>query len=179
MDDPFPTDHDLFPLRGPWRSPGDPAELTEAPPHLAPWLTVAGSLSEALRAACPEELSLCIHRRLPVRLPDSAAPVLERPQGDTVNQREVWLLCGDCRVVFARSWIPDGVLPDPGEYPLGDRLFEPGTLAWRLRLEVAPVTGPGDQTLWARRSLHRTPQGRLLVGEVFLPGMERLCTRAG
>ncbi len=142
MDDPFPTDHDLFPLRGPWRSPGDPAELTQVPPHLASWLTVPGSLSEALRAACPEGLSLRIHRRLPVRLPESGARLLERPQGERVNQREVWLLCGDSPAVFARSWIPEGVLPDPGEYPLGDRPFEPGTQARRLRLEVAPVTGP-------------------------------------
>ena len=147
--------------------------------HLAPWLGEAGSLTEALRGACGEGLSLQIHRRLQVPLPAGASGLLGRPPGEMVRQREVWLLCGENRVVFARSWIPDGVLPDPGEYPLGDRLFEARTRAERIRLDVAPVTGPEGETLWARRSLHFTPAGRLLVGEVFLPGMEALCPRAG
>ena len=91
-----------------------------------------------------------------------------------MHQREVYLQCGPSDVVFARSWIPPGVLADPGEYPLGDRLFEAGTDIVRMQLEAAPVSGWKGEKLWARRAIYQTGGGRLLVGEVFLPGMHRL-----
>jgi chorismate--pyruvate lyase len=174
MSEPFPADTDLFPTLGPWRPPEAwRPELGERA-HLAGWLALSGSLTEALRAACPAGFALRIHRRTEVALPAAGAELLDLPSGTPVQQREVFLRCGEEDVVFARSWIPAGALADPGEYPLGDRLFEAGSEVARLRLEAAPVTGPAGDTLWARRSLHRTGGGRLLVGEVFLPGMEDL-----
>jgi hypothetical protein len=77
-------------------------------------------------------------------------------------------------MVFGRSWIPEGALADPGDYPLVDWLFEPGSGAERLSLEAAPVAGARGERRWARRALHATPRGRLLVGEVLLPAMETL-----
>ncbi|HKJ70932.1 MAG TPA: chorismate lyase [Gammaproteobacteria bacterium] len=174
MTEPFAADTDLFPTLGPWRPPASWAGELAGRAQLADWLALAGSLTEALRAACPEAFSLHIHRRLTVPLPAAGAELLQRPAGEAVHQREVYLRCGGTDLVFARSWIPQGVLPDPGEYPLGDRLFEPSADVARLRLEAAPVAGAGGETLWARRSLHRAGGGRLLVGEVFLPGMDTL-----
>lgn len=174
MTDPFPAETDLFPTLGPWQPPQAWRDRLGERVHLAHWLALDASLSNALRAACDGAFGLRINdrsRRVP---PADAAELLERPAGEAVAQREVFLCCGDADVVFARSWIPAGVLADPGEYPLGDRLFEPDTGVRRLRLEAAPVTGPGGETLWARRSLHETESGRLLVGEVFLPAMDSL-----
>lgn len=174
MNEPFPADTDLFPVLGPWRPPPDWRAELGARDHLAAWLELEGSLTSALRAACRDRFELHIHRRIRVALPAPGAELLQRPAGEEVSQREVYLRCGGSDAVFARSWIPDGVLTDPGEYPLGDRLFEPTAGVERLHLEAAPVAGPEGGTLWARRSLHRTAGGRLLVGEVFLPGMDDL-----
>ncbi|MFA9459392.1 chorismate--pyruvate lyase family protein [Thiohalorhabdus sp. Cl-TMA] len=173
MDDPFPTDTGLFPTQGPWRAPETLGEETPDR-RLRAWLACSGSLTRALRAACPEGFGLRIHRRFSILLPREEADLLRVPAGSPVLQREVWLLCRGQEVVFARSWIPEGALSDPGEYPLGDRLFEPGAGAERLRLEAAPVSA-AEGSLWARRSLHQVGPGRLLVGEVFLPAMEALC----
>jgi chorismate-pyruvate lyase len=173
MSDPFPAETDLFPTTGPWRPPSEWLGHLGDHAALAPWLGLAGSLTNALRDACGGGFGLHIHRRLEVALPAPAAELLQRPAGETIRQREVYLRCGENDLVFARSWIPEGVLPDPGEYPLGDRLFEPDADVARISLEVAPVAA-GSATLWARRALHRTSGGRLLVGEVFLPGMEAL-----
>jgi len=174
MDEPFLAETDLFPTRGPWRPSASRGE--DGPPDpLALWLDCRGSLTQALREACPGAFGLRIHRRVNVSLAGESARLLGLPPGSTVLQREVWLLCNEREVVFARSWIPSEALPDPGCHPLGDRLFEPGGEAERLSLEAAPVTGPEGETLWARRSLHQVAGGRLLVGEVFLPAMETLC----
>lgn len=174
MSEPFPADTDLFPTLGPWRPPEAwRTELGERA-HLAGWLALTGSLTEALRTGCRTAFALRIHRRTEVTLPAAGADLLDLATGTPVQQREVYLSCGEDDVVFARSWIPAGTLADPGEYPLGDRLFEAGSDVARLRLEAAPVPGAAGDTLWARRSLHRTGGGRLLVGEVFLPGMDRL-----
>jgi chorismate-pyruvate lyase len=174
MSEPFPAETDLFPTLGPWRPPEAwRPELGERA-HLMDWLALTGSLTEALRAACRATFGLRIHRRTEVALPAAGAELLALGPGTPVQQREVYLSCGDHDVVFARSWIPAGAMADPGEYPLGDRLFEAGSDVARLRLEAAPVAGEAGEALWARRSLHRTAGGRLLVGEVFLPGMDRL-----
>ncbi|KPV41448.1 hypothetical protein AN478_02430 [Thiohalorhabdus denitrificans] len=175
MDDPFPTADDLFPAREPWRDPAVLGGPWAPDPGLAAWLACGGSLTGALRAACPQEFGLRIHRRVTVSLPPAGADLLRLSAGSPVLQREVWLLCGGREVVFARSWIPGQALPDPGEQPLGDQLFEPGSDAERLSLEAAPVSDADGATLWARRSLHRVGAERLLVGEVFLPAMEALC----
>ena len=156
MTDPFPAETDLFPTRGPWQPPQAWSGRLGERAHLADWLALESSLTNALRAVCGARFALRVHNRSRVALPGAAAGLLDRPVGETVAQREVFLSCGDADVVFARSWIPAGVLADPGEYPLGDRLFEPDAAVRRLRLEAAPVAGPGGETLWARRSLHQT-----------------------
>ncbi|MEF8792619.1 chorismate--pyruvate lyase family protein [Thiohalorhabdus sp.] len=175
MTDPFPAETDLFPTLGRWQPPRAWIGRLAERAHLADWLTLDDSLSKALRAACGGTFALRIHDRCRVALPPGAADLLDRPAGEEVAKREVFLQCDGADVVFARSWIPDGVLADPGEYPLGDRLFDPDSGLRRLRLEAAPVAGPEGETLWARRSLHETQTGRLLVGEVFLPAMDSVC----
>ena len=174
MTEPFPADTDLFPTLGPWQAPEAWAGHLAGRAYLADWLALTDSLTEALRGACRATFTLRIHRRHEIALPAAGAALLDLPAGTPAHQREVYLRCGADDVVFARSWIPAGVLADPGEVPLGDRLFEAGADVARLSLEAAPVAGGGGETLWARRSLHRTGAGRLLVGEVFLPGMDRL-----
>lgn len=162
------TTDSLFPLRGPW---GDPAAWSErlvaegAPER---WLGYTGSLTHALRARCPDSFHLRLHRR--ARL--MTLPAEAREQGleslEGLLQREVWLECRGRAVVFARSWLPEDLLPDPGGYPLGDLLFDPDSASERLSLELAPVIGPDDAPHWARRSVYRLGGGRLVVGEVFL-----------
>jgi len=173
MDHPFASANDLFPVAAPWAPPEAWDDALPADGRLAAWLTTPGSLTRALRQACPGAFDLRVHRRVERALPAPGAALLGLAMGSPVRQREVWLRCRGEAVVFARSWIPEGVLADPGDHPLGDRLFEPGQ-AERLSLELAPVTGPAGQRLWARRALHRTGQGPLLVGEIFLEGMEAL-----
>jgi chorismate-pyruvate lyase len=173
MDDPFPSADDLFPVAAPWAPPDAWSDQWPADGRLGGWLTTAGSLTRALRAACAGPFDLQVHRRTERPLPAAGATLLGLGTGAPVRQREVWLRCAGEAVVFARSWIPDGVMADPGDHPLGDRLFEPGE-AERLSLEMAPVEEPGGRRLWARRSLHRTERGRLLVGELFLEGMDAL-----
>ena len=172
MDEPFPSADGLFPVSAPWAPPAAWRDRLPAESRLGHWLTCEGSLTRALRAACLGAFHLRIHARGERALPTEGATLLGRPVGEPVRQREVWLLCGEEAVVFARSWIPAGVLDDPGDNPLGDRLFEAGE-ARRASLEVAPVT-EGDHTLWARRSLHRTAGGTLVVGEIFLEGIHAL-----
>lgn len=174
MDDPFPSQTDIFPVQDPWRAPAEWRDQLGSRRALDTWLGLTGSLTRALREACPAGVDLRIHRRSQAPVPASGASLLGIGASEPVWLREVWLLCGEAAVVFARSWIPDGVLPDPGEYPLGDRLFEPDSGVDRVSLEAAPVTGPDGSTLWARRSLHASAEGRLMVGEVFLPAMDNL-----
>lgn len=162
------TADSLFPLRGPWAPPDAWAQPMAAEGAPSRWLGYTGSLTHALRARCPDSFHLRLHRR--VRL--TALPAEAGELGMALNagllQREVWLECAGHALVFARSWLPEDRWPDPGDYPLGDLLFEPGSGTERLSLELAPVLGPDGAPHWARRSLYRLGGERLVVGEVFL-----------
>ena len=171
MTDPFPAEDGLFATAESWHPAEDRVADAGA---LGPWLVLRGSLTAALRRACSHDLHLRVHRRFWRSVPEPAAEGLAIAPATQILQREVWLLCDDMPLVFARSWIPAGTLPDPGETPLGDRLFEADSGVERLSLEAAPIVADSGATRWARRAVHATPGGRLLVGEVFLPGMESL-----
>lgn len=158
----------LFPLRGPWEPPAAWAERLAAEGAPARWLAYTGSLTHALRARCPESFRLRLHRRARLTTLPAEARELGLAPLDRLLQREVWLECRGRAVVFARSWLPEDLLPDPGGYPLGDLLFDPGSDTERLSLELAPVTSPDGASHWARRSVYRLGAGRLVVGEVFL-----------
>ena len=164
------------------------------PSGLQDWLFEKGSLTRRLVERCGERFALRLlgSSRGPV-LPDERR-ALALPSGCVALVRQVYLLCGNRPLVFARSVIPPGSLGGPngrlarlGSRPLAVLLFGPVPAA-RGTIEVAPV-GPGQALyeaaarglgcppaapLWARRSLFY-PRGKpVLVTEVFLPGVAEL-----
>ena len=164
------------------------------PPGLPDWLFEEGSLTRRLVARCGQRFSLRLvsSSRGPA-LPDERR-ALALPLGCAALVRQVYLLCGDRPLVFARSVMPPGSLRGPngrlarlGSRPLAVLLIGPVPAA-RGAIEVAPV-GPGQALfeaagrglecapaapLWARRSIFY-PRGKpVLVTEVFLPGVAEL-----
>lgn len=102
--------------------------------------------------------------------------------------REVFLLCGHERMVFARTLIPRDTLRGSGRRlgrlgsrPLGQVLFS-DSRAQRDFMQVArlrprhslyPAEVSGHQDIWARRTRFRYAGRPLLVNEVFLPALTR------
>lgn len=108
--------------------------------------------------------------------------------GHSALLRDVYLSCGATPMVFAHSVLPRrslvgawASLGQLGNRPLGAALFadqrvQRGALQFRrldarhplyLRAVIGILQPPA--TLWARRSLFRLAQRRILVTEVFLP----------
>jgi len=107
--------------------------------------------------------------------------------------REVYLYCGDARMVYARSVIPlttltgkQRKLASLGSRPLGGLLFASPDMR-REEVELAefvhgaPVFARatkdipvGMGPIWGRRSIFRLAGKPLLVAEVFLPAIATL-----
>ena len=117
-------------------------------------------------------------------MPDEAA-LLGLRRGAAAWIREVWLHDGDTQVVFARSVLPRNSLRGAwrtlgrlGSRPLGAVLFADARVMRRPLafcklghrhplLKNLAQSGP----LWARRSVFVRDGRRILVTEVFLPGV--------
>lgn len=181
--------------RAVWQNHLNPASVA---PAWRAWLQSAGSLTARLKAHSSEFRVQRLHQRGALSLPDESAAIgLARP--GRVWEREVLLKCDNTPVVFAHTVVPvtataaDWPLFSAlGERSLGSTLFgdplirraaleyatlRPGhplarraAVALGAALGMAPEQMAG-QIFYARRCLYRRRRGKLLVTEVFLPGV--------
>jgi chorismate--pyruvate lyase len=154
------------------------------------WLADPGSLTRSMIASCQGRFAVeLVGQRRDPAWPSEAAMLRAGPAQATWV-REVRLHCGRDIWVFARTLIPLGSLCGPmhaltrlGRRPLGEVLFSDPTTR-RLRVEVAritarhrlfaPATGHLRQppaVIWGRRTLFAYGGERILVNELFLPGI--------
>lgn len=163
-------------------------ELGERAPdgHLAEWLRHSGSMTAALRAQCAGQFDLRVHL-------EAAASFSTHQVGELRAQRgllrEVVMSCDGVPWVFAQTLIPKATLDandwlaHMGEQPLGDALFQRGDVTRSpfayaritpdasLHGRIAHLLVPGEPAPWARRSYFSIGTRRLLINEVFLPGL--------
>ncbi|MCX7673068.1 MAG: chorismate lyase [Thiobacillaceae bacterium] len=157
-----------------------------------PWLTVEGSLTQALRAHCPHLRLLRLRQEEDRPHADELAP-LSLPRGRLALVREVLLVCREHPVVFAHSVIPMAGLQGPwrglfklGQRPLGEALFADPAIQRRpmqyrrldgrhplYRAATRWLDHP-PAALWARRSVFLRAGSPILVTEVFLPAVLRM-----
>jgi chorismate--pyruvate lyase len=168
----------------------DASRLAPAPDAVArSWLSEPGLLTDRVRALCPAGYALRVLAEHTATLGDATRRLL-RAVGEGIFVREIELVCGDERHVFAQTLVPEATLAAQpwlgalGESALGERLAR--TAAMRGPLEFARLV-PGEELfgratqglagiatyLWARRSWFEIGGHRLLVQEVFLPGVLR------
>jgi chorismate--pyruvate lyase len=167
--------------------------LPGSSPHVHAWLSDRGSLTRSVIASCRGRFRVeLIGQRRATALPGEAA-LLDRGAAQAMLVREVRLYCGREAWVFARTLIPLRNLRGPmygltrlGQRPLGEVLFSDPTTR-RLRVEVARITprqrlyrratrhlGRPPAALWGRRTLFDYGGERILVNELFLPGIPEL-----
>ncbi|MGH8373474.1 MAG: chorismate--pyruvate lyase family protein [Gammaproteobacteria bacterium] len=150
------------------------------------WLAHAGSLTQKLRALVGDAFHVRVLKENGIELGAEDARLLDVVPGSTAQLREVYL-CGAQPLVFGRTLTSnEGAsrwLDQLGTQPLGDRVFaEQG--ATRDEIEVRCVTVADSLyrdavrglveppvALWARRSVLRVRDSRLLIYECFLPGV--------
>lgn len=161
-----------------WRVPEavPPGERPPAP--LWDWLTESGSLTARLRGHCGADFRLVLLDESRRALDGDEARRLAA--GGTALCREVTLNCGARPLVYARSLLPEACggawFEELGETPLGDALFaRPETRRGRIELTRLEPGTPlyrraarhGRHPAWARRSLIRAGELRLLILECF------------
>jgi chorismate-pyruvate lyase len=159
-----------------------------APPAVLGWLTEEGLLTERVRGRCPGAFGLRVVEQRRDLLDAADAQVLGTPDRQCFV-REIELTCGGAAMVFAQTLVPAATvaaepwLAELGTDALGPRLartgharrdpfefarLEPGhalfARAWR-----GAAAAPG--ILWARRARYGLGPGRLVVQEVFMPGL--------
>lgn len=167
-----------------------PGALVPPPPAgLVPWLTESGLLTDRLRARHAGNLELVI---VDQRLDQIAAADQQtlRAASNVAFVREIELWCAGRTRVFAQTLVPEATLAscpwlaELGRSTLGEALAQHGVVE-RGELEFA-ACGPGaalyeralraaatrPATIWARRSWFASAGLRLLVQEVFLPGLD-------
>lgn len=173
-----------------WQSCQSPQ--LDIPPGLRPWLLHAGSFMERLRAHGVDDLKVQV-MQLDWQVPLPCEQECLAMDTDALI-REVLIASADKVWMFARTVFPRSTLE--GEYAqlahlenrsLGSVLFKDPAMQ-RSEFEIAVVT-PGTvwfekvaqqldlktcETLWARRSLFDLKGKKLLLTEIFLPGMEKI-----
>ncbi len=162
-------------------------------PQMHAWLSDPGSLTRSVTASCRRRFRVeLVGQRRGSALPSEVALLGSGPAQATLV-REVRLCCGRKAWVFARTLIPLRSLRGPmygltrlGQRPLGAVLFSDPTTR-RLRVEVACIS-PRQRlyrratahlehlppALWGRRTLFEYGGERILVNELFLPGIPEL-----
>ena len=169
--------------------------LPGASPHIHAWLTDSGSLTRSVIASCRGKFRVDLIEQGQGRALPSEAALLDAGPPQATLVREVRLYCGGKAQVFARTLIPMRSLRGPvyaltqlGRRPLGEVLFSDPTTR-RLRVEVARITARHrlfsratahlprrPHELWGRRTLFEYGGERILVNELFLPGIPALST---
>lgn len=157
-----------------------------------PWLTDRGSLTARIARRCPGVRVEVVFQGL--RRPDRDERFVFADGGrSSVLVREVFLVCGDARVVFAHTVLNPADRCGPwrsvtklGNRPLGAALFaDPRITRYPLRQRkigwhhdlhrrLSAIARDVPPSLWARRSLFRLHNSPILVTEVFLPEILRL-----
>ncbi len=156
------------------------------------WLADQGSLTERISQRCAGfNVSRVAQRRGQVLLDEAAIAGVAAKERALL--RDVYLCCGTRPLVFAHSVLPQtsltghwSRLAQLGNRSLGailfaDPLVRRGSLQFRrldfrhvlYRQAVLGLSLP-PRYLWARRSLLMLAQRRILVTEVFLPGVFEL-----
>lgn len=160
-------------------------------PHtVRTWLYNDDSLTSRLKTSGAGKFRVEVLQQRFARIQRNEERVLGVPHRQHALLREVYLYCGDTRVVYARSVIPLSTLTGRqkrlatlGDKPLGGFLFACPSMQ-REEIELAEL-GEGDQiydyaltdmeerpeTIWGRRSIFRLAGKPLLVAEIFLPGI--------
>jgi chorismate--pyruvate lyase len=168
----------------------DIGALVPTPPaRLASWLTEPGLLTDRLRDHFGGDLQLVLIDQRPGRLAAGDQRALGVAM-DAAFVREIELWCAGSARVFAQTLVPIATLDacpwlaDLGRTALGETLARQDEVS-RGTLEFAVVV-PGTAmfkrawrsaaarpaALWARRSWYAVAGHRLLVQELFLPGIE-------
>lgn len=145
-----------------------------------------GSLTVLLNASLLSSVRLQRLRQEEVSLGQDMADYIEAEAGQRVIDRDVWLMNGDKRLVYANSILPTSLMRDDiyneiarGETPIGTLLSEQSILTRRDRLQIGRIRSqeicrelglPDDTVLWARRyRLHTEGGFKGAILEVFSP----------
>ena len=159
---------------------------------LRPWLLDRGSLTRRLRARSQAFAVQGVSQRWALPQPDEARLLGLRGHHSALL-REVSLCCDGVPVVFAHSVLPRRSLRGAwhglgrlGARPLGEALFaNPAVVRASLSYRKLSVLSElyrracaglpqRPPCLWARRSVFLLHGARILVTEVFLPGVLQL-----
>lgn len=147
-----------------------------------------GSLTLLLNASLRSPVSLQRLRQEEVGLDMEMAEYIEAEAGQRVIDRDVWLMSGNKRLVYANSILPTSLMRDDiyneitrGDTPIGTLLSEQSVLTRRDRLQIGRVRSkeitaelglPEDAVLRARRyRLHTEGGFKGAILEVFSPIM--------
>ena len=154
------------------------------------WLSDGGSLTRSMIRSCRGRFQVEVVAQDRGSALPSEALLLDAGAPQATLVREVRLRCDREAWVFARTLIPMGSLRGPahtltrlGRRPLGEVLFSDPTTR-RLKVEVARIT-PRHRlyaratahlrrrpaAVWGRRTLFDYGGERILVNELFLPGI--------
>ncbi len=154
------------------------------------WLSDGGSLTRSMTRSCRGKFRVqVVTQDYGSALPGEAL-LLDAGAPQATLIREVRLRCGREAWVFARTLIPMRSLRGPahaltrlGRRPLGEVLFSDPTTR-RLKVEVARITPRHrlferatahlrrrPDAIWGRRTLFDYGGERILVNELFLPGI--------
>ncbi len=145
-----------------------------------------GSLTLLLNASLLSSVRLQRLRQEEVSLDRDMAEYIEAEPGQTVIDRDVWLMNGEKRVVYANSILPTSLMRDEiyneiakGDTPIGTLLSEQSILTRRDRLQIGRIMSleicrelglPDATVLWARRyRLHTEGGFKGAITEVFSP----------
>lgn len=159
------------------------------------WLYNDDSLTARLKNGCSEVFRVEVLRQRYARVQLNEAQALSMSAQQHALLREVYLYCGEQRMVYARSVIPlatltgrEKKLASLGNRPLGGFLFSCPSMQ-REEIELAAfdkrdavyarATDGIDidvEEIWGRRSVFRLSGKPLLVAEIFLPAVTKLST---
>jgi chorismate--pyruvate lyase len=159
------------------------------------WLFHDASLTTRLKAGCQHGFRVEVLRQRYARVQINEERLLGMPHRQNALLREVYLYCGNVRVVYARSIIPLKTLTGKqrqlaylGERPLGGFLFScPSMQRGQVQLAQIPAGNPvynramdsqpqQADNLWGRRSVFRLDGKPLIVAEIFLPAINQMVT---
>lgn len=162
---------------------------TDVSAEMRYWLEDQGSLTLRIQERCANFRVQPVLQSLS-EVSEDELNIMNLRQGELAMVREVYLYCGEQRVVFAHSVVNQEnlqgawqALNDLGNQSLGTLLFSnPDIKRTPLefkRLETGHIIfdraskelSPAPTHLWARRSLFTLQDQSILVTEVFLPAI--------
>lgn len=177
-------------LREPAWTPIGDRRLPGVSPGAHAWLSDRGSLTRSVIGSCDGRFRVELIRQEHASALPGEAALLDAGPAQSTLVREVRLYCGRHAWVFARTLLPLQRLRGPvlaltrlGQRPLGEVLFSDPTTR-RLCVEVARITprhrlfqratvhlGRPPAMICGRRTLFEYRGERILVNELFLPGI--------